>query len=224
MAPERLIRLILIIVYVLLSILVSGRAARTGKCGLLKSVLMPLLVAALASKLLGSGLPDNPRNAFYVIAALTFSCVGDTFLERSEEGRIFLFGLGAFLTGHVLYILAALSQAELALLRPVFILFAIPYLILLVIMLKSLFPSVPKNMRAPVLAYMLVIITMSLAMLARIPSVPALSAALCLIGSVFFLVSDSILAHHVFRGTTFRGVMETYTAAQLLLTCGFLFS
>ena len=209
--------IIVLIAYLGLSSAIARRAAETGKCGILKSALTPLLIVFFLLESGGAHLLPGNGGRIFIIIALSFGCAGDTLLEISEEGKPLVFGLGSFLAGHVFYILAAASDIRPEKLTLLFLIGAVPYV-------RTILPSVPREMKAPVVLYMTVIILMSYSMLLRTGSVSLSSALICLAGSSFFILSDVLLALHVFKGRVFQGVMETYTAAQLLLTCGFLFS
>lgn len=216
--------IIVLIIYLGLSSAIARRAAETGKCGPLKSALTPLLILFYLLAAGDAGLLPGQGGRIFLILALACGCAGDTLLEISEEGKPLVFGLGSFLVGHIFYILAAASDIRAEQLTPLFLIGIIPYVILFVFVIRTILPSVPREMKAPVILYMTVIIMMSYAMLLRFGSVSMSSALICLIGSACFILSDVVLALHVFKGRIFQGVMETYTAAQLLLTCGFLFA
>jgi len=216
--------IIVLIAYLGLSSAIARRAAETGKCGILKSALTPLLIVFFLLESGGAHLLPGNGGRIFIIIALSFGCAGDTLLEISEEGKPLVFGLGSFLAGHVFYILAAVSDIRPEKLTLLFLIGAVPYVLLFIRVVRTILPSVPREMKAPVVLYMTVIILMSYSMLLRTGSVSLSSALICLAGSSFFILSDVLLALHVFKGRVFQGVMETYTAAQLLLTCGFLFS
>lgn len=216
--------IIVLIAYLGISSAVARRAAETGKCGPLKSALTPLLIAFFLLGNGSAGLLPGHGGKIFIILALACGCAGDTLLEISEEGKPLVFGLGSFLIGHVFYILAAASGIRPEKLTPLFLIGAVPYVLLFIWVVQTILPSVPREMKGPVLLYMTVIILMSCSMLLRTGSVSLSSALICLVGSAFFILSDIVLALHVFKGRLFQGVMETYTAAQLLLTCGFLFA
>ena len=213
--------IIILFLYLALSSAVCRRAAETGKCGRLKSALTPLLMALYLCAAAGEAKPDIILR-ICLIFALAFGCAGDTLLEISEEGKYLVFGLSSFLIGHLFYIAASLSGISRSHLHPILFSGLIPYAVLFVAVVRKILPSVQKEMKTAVIVYMTVIILMSISMLLRFGSVSFSSASVCLAGSALFILSDILLALHVFKGKAFRGVMETYTSAQLLLTLGFL--
>ena len=78
-------------------------------------------------------------------------------------------------------------------------------------------------MRIPVTTYLVIILLMNMTALLRAGSVSLTSSVLVSAGAFLFMISDSILSFKIFCEKKGRGVMETYTAAQLLIVCGLLF-
>ncbi len=151
-----------------------------------------------------------------VLAGLVLSLIGDFFLML--PGDRFVPGLVAFLLAHVCYIIAfapgSSGKAR-----------ALAFLMVAAIAagnLAGLLPRVDAALRIPVLAYVVVLATMSAFALARMwtPTVAHVlprSARLAAIGAVLFMVSDSLLAWDRFAGgVPARAllVLATYYAAQ----------
>ena len=186
--------------------------AETQKKRIMKPFLMPLL--ALWYFLSSSG-PD-----YRIIAGLFFGWLGDVILLKKNKKRIAA-GLAAFFMGHVMYIFAVFRPVQFSLYMAAGILIYSAYILLVV---RKLFPYVGRKMRIPVSIYILIISLMSFLAFVRASAYPSLPVFLIWAGSVFFVISDSILAFAFFRKKREHLVMETYLAAQLLIVLGFLFS
>ena len=156
-----------------------------------------------------------------LILALVFSVNGDLLLELRRVGRVgpeqfFLFGLVAFLIAHIFYIALfakAKAAGRITVARQVAIVIA---LMAAVATTMTLWPGLAE-MRIPVLAYSLVLVTMVVS--AQYSSFAPKVA----IGALLFFASDTMLAINIF-GYPFSGarplVWITYYLAQLLITLG----
>ena len=163
----------------------------------------------------------------YVIPlALFFSLMGDVFLMFLGE-RFFLLGLSSFLLAHVCYILAFghmhNRSGERPLLRrkPWLIFFFVFYLAMLMLLI---YPGLGP-MRAPVVVYSIVILTMSLMALNRWKRVPQDSFSWVFFGALLFMLSDSLIAITRFGFPipfSQTWIMLTYMAAQYLIVAGML--
>jgi uncharacterized membrane protein YhhN len=69
----------------------------------LEYVAKPLTMVALIATVLAMTPTDTTARWFFVVA-LVFSLIGDVFLMLPDRERFFVFGLGAFLIGHLAYI------------------------------------------------------------------------------------------------------------------------
>lgn len=140
-----------------------------------------------------------------------FSALGDVLLEI--PANLFVFGLGAFLLAHVLYIAAFLSRSTAA--AP---LRALPFIVWCGGMFMWMKPGLGP-MLVPVALYVTVIGTM-LWRAAALFSLSDLSTRWALGGAVVFALSDSILAVNRFI-EPFDGashlIMVTYWGGQLCL-------
>jgi len=174
------------------------------------SIVLLLMIAAIAR------LRSNS-----LVMALGFSAIGDSFLGVRQLGplnpkQLFLFGLVSFLIAHLFYVTlfvtnrapsAAGSSRRLACAAVV-----ITAVATLFVLWHGLGP-----MRAPVLAYSLVLTAMAItAQLSRFSNVVRF-------GALCFVASDTMLALSLF-GHPFTGshilVWITYYAAQALITAG----
>ena len=148
-----------------------------------------------------------------VLAALALCLVGDLLLIPKGSRPAFLAGLVSFLLGHVGYCVAfaqlGLSNRGLAA--------AVPLVLVGVFVLRWLMPNVETRMRAPVLAYVLVISCM--VTLAAGAGVHTASWTLPL-GAVLFYLSDLAVARDRFvsRGFVNRAWgLPLYYGGQLVL-------
>ncbi|GHU09307.1 hypothetical protein FACS1894151_06800 [Spirochaetia bacterium] len=161
---------------------------------------------------------ENSHPVLAVIAAAVFGWIGDVLLIKITEKKYFLFGLAAFLLGHVCYVIAMTGKITVLNSTALIISIAasIPLGIITFILIRP-----DKAMRIPVLLYEMVIITMSISALQLLFLYPR--GAVIFTGSVFFLVSDLSLAWGTFRGFPKWGnflVMATYIIGQALILLG----
>jgi len=156
-----------------------------------------------------------------LVAALALCAVGDAFLAGDPQ-RWLPFGLGAFLGGHVVYLLLFADDA--AGLQPVFWL-AGPVVIAAALLLVWLRPSLGA-LRPAVMAYVVAIVAMVCASLL----LPWPRFWPVTLGALAFMASDAILAADLFKGVKLAGsprltawaVWFLYFGAQALMTWGFL--
>ena len=157
---------------------------------------------------------------------LVFSLLGDIFLLQPERG--FIFGLAAFLAGHLCYILGFNT-------RPVQLnsLFFLPLAVTAlagILVGRYILRGLKRGkthsrMKTPLLMYMLVIGMMVISALACFfrPTWPWAAAALSSLGAISFMTSDSILASDRFvRQRWWAGVtiMVTYHLGQVMIISG----
>lgn len=160
--------------------------------------LVPLLLAIGAST----------AGRWWFTTALVLCLAGDVLLLPQVDR--FRSGLAAFLAGHVAFIVGLLGLER----HPLGLL-AVPLLLLVGLGVgPPLLRAAPRSLRAPVTAYMLVILAMAAAAAATLR--PAAIA-----GAGLFVASDTLLAWNRFRSrlpTGRLGVMVTYHLALGLLT------
>ncbi|MGI5978894.1 MAG: lysoplasmalogenase [Oscillospiraceae bacterium] len=184
-----------------------------------KPLLMPLLALAYWLAMRG-----NESFALFLVIALLCGFLGDTFLLGTTQ-KLFTCGLLAFLAGHIFYILLFLDRTELSTLPLLgFILPLVVYVLLFWLVIKKLYPSLKKEDKPCVTVYMIAILLMNYAAL---QFGLAGNSYLPFVGSIFFVLSDTMLAfqHFKFRSTPFSriAIMSTYLVAQMLITFGFVF-
>ncbi|MFO7678949.1 MAG: lysoplasmalogenase [Chloroflexota bacterium] len=158
------------------------------------------------------GVSDNALYKTLIIAGLVFSLGGDVFLMF--PAKYFIAGLVSFLIGHLCYIAAFATDGGFQLSW-----WLLPIAVYGVIIYRILYPHLGK-MRAPVTAYVLIILTMAWQALTRWSVLQTTGALLAAVGAVFFVVSDSALALDRFR-EKYRSarviVLTTYWLAQWLI-------
>ncbi|HSN75330.1 MAG TPA: lysoplasmalogenase [Anaerolineae bacterium] len=187
-------------------------AGRMDDAYWLRMVAKPIPVLMLA--LWVSGLQVKGRYQLAIMIGLLLSALGDILLEFSDA--TFLLGLGAFLLGHVAYIVAFLQDSRK--LHPFYGAASYAYGFLAAIFLMT--TGNLGGMIGVVYLYILVITTMLWRAACRldVPTVPRFSAWAGLAGALFFVVSDSVLAFRLFETPIQLGgavVMVTYWLGQL---------
>ena len=173
----------------------------------LEAVVKPAVMVALAAGLFA--LPARVEaERWWFVAALACSLAGDVLLlPRLDRFRL---GLAAFLAGHLAY-LAGFRTVPF---HPAALWIAVP---LLAAAAAAVGPPILRRadsaLRAPIAAYLVVILAMA-ASAAASPSRPALA------GAALFLASDGMLAWDRFVKPLPAGrllVISTYHAGQILL-------
>ena len=160
------------------------------------------------------------------LIAFFFSWVGDLLLLLSGT-LFFLSGLGAFLIAHLFYIYAFLQVEDsnrTPFLRKKAWMF-LPFIAYSVPMFWILFPGMSQFMRIITIIYTLTILTMAGSALNRKTRVPENSFLLVMMGAIFFVCSDSLIAVNKFALKIPHSgfwVMSSYILAQLLMMIGLL--
>ncbi len=184
-----------------------------------KPALMPILILYLAFSTKGVG-----AVRFTMIAALVFSWFGDVFLMFDKQsGGLFVYGLAAFLTAHILYIYYFLAVRRLNRVetRP-----SVRALIAIILYSGALFAFIAPHvgqMLVPVAIYSAALTAMLATSLAAFRFGDQDFGKLCVAGTLLFVVSDSILAVNRFAVPFTAGpvlVMLTYGIAQFLICEG----
>ncbi|MCF8226268.1 MAG: lysoplasmalogenase [Bacteroidales bacterium] len=163
-----------------------------------------------------------------VLFAFFFSWVGDMFLMFSDgyDNEMFFYaGVGGFFFAQVSYIMVFLLNTEnnikgLLLRNPLWIIPFVGYGALIYIIL---YPSLEGIMVPVIPVYAISLIGMSLAALNRRDRVNLESFQLVFTGSVFFVISDSLIAINKFHAEIPRAgflIMFTYILAQYLIMRG----
>ncbi len=150
----------------------------------------------------------------WLLAALLFCLLGDLLLMPDSE-RAFLAGLAAFLCGHLLFAVAFFQLPGNTLGLAISVL---PAMILLVTVWRWLIPHVGREMKLPVILYILVISAMLLCAGLTLGQAPA---CLIIIGAWGFACSDLAVARRQFilPASRLNGVWGTplYFLSQMVL-------
>ena len=185
-----------------------------------KVLLMPLLALAF---LLFWLVLSQAALPWIVIAALMLGCAGDTLLLNHHHRIGLPVGLACFSAGHVLYIVQIWRLVTPPAWRAA-ALIALLYIAVAGLFYRKLFPHLPGKFRMPALLYTLLLTALS-ASAAMAAFSLRLGASVVWVGTLLFMLSDSILSFEVFRGESSHGnlkVMSSYIAAQACLSAGFL--
>ena len=171
----------------------AGVTARRGAA--VAKALVPLSLLGLAVAAIGSG--SRPVLAAAVALGLLFCAAADYLLGRPDNAAVFVYGLAGFLVAYLIYgaglavdgvSWTAVAAAGAALAGVA----ALQY---------RTFRTLPDSLRLPVLVYMAVVsfLAASAAGFAwGSPGAPA-GRALVLAGSLLIYLSDSLIAHNLFR-------------------------
>lgn len=201
--------------YLLITALNQEEIARV-----LKPFLLPILLVAVYFS-------DGFTTKKILLTALTFSWIGDVVLLFASKGEIyFILGLVAFLISHVFYIVLFGKQTKSMTISNKLSFGAGIGLILLYFfgMITTLGPKLGP-LTVPVVVYAVVISTMLYFALKGSFQWNAIPFQSVLIGALFFIASDSILAFNKFYQpipyASFL-IMITYLAAQYGIVWGIL--
>lgn len=154
------------------------------------------------------------------VYGLFFSFLGDVFLLGKGE-LFFILGLASFLIAHFFYIFMVAKM--LSKVKPMQLLFAsIPFILLFIFLLNILYDSLGA-MKIPVIIYALTISVFGIVSLLLHLQKKVGYSIILLIGVLFFITSDSILAINLFHFQQSYFpllIMFTYVTAQFLI-CSF---
>lgn len=218
-------------------VLVVAEARRWRRIRVVSKLVASAMFIAVGAAAMGScgtaaGATGDPWRMFQtiVVMGLLLGAAGDAALLGKSD-RAFLVGLGAFLLGHVAYVIAAgqlvppdrwLSSAGPIAAAPAAVGLGV---------LAWLWPRL-GSMRLPVIAYVLVIVAMVIGGIAILSTetLPEQNRRLFAAGAVLFFASDLAVARDKFVAATFVNRawgLPCYYAGQLLIawslaptTCG----
>ncbi len=164
-------------------------------------------------------LPGKKAYQWAIIVGLLFSMLGDILLEASEA--TFIFGLVAFLLGHVAYIVAFTRDSRQ--LFPWRALLAYGYGVIIFVVFAT--QGDLGDMMIPILLYVIVITTMLWRAASRVgvAAIDAFSARAGLYGAILFTFSDTLIATNMFvwdmpQPWTRYVIIITYWLGQLGIT------
>jgi uncharacterized membrane protein YhhN len=184
----------------------------------------PLIMIALGVYYFFS---ESNQRSIFVVGAIFFSLLGDVVLMlESRDGIFFILGLASFLMAHVFYIIAYGQHQEEVVVDELQGIqktrLAFPIVLagtgLIIVLYSSL-----GDLKIPVIIYALVLIVMVLNALFRYGRTNAHSFWLVFIGSLLFMISDSVLAINKFLQPISLAkvfIMVTYISAQFFIVRG----
>lgn len=191
------------------------------KIVLLKVISKPLLMPLLLLFYINS----VEENNIFIILALVFSFFGDLFLMIDKKKIFFTFGLINFLFGHILYIVSFIGETSFFSNTPNwYMLILFIYISIAYIIIRELNPYI-SDIKIPVYIYMVTLIIMSFSSFSLIWYYDGIKAWLPAIGSVLFVISDTLLAFNTFKKPLKNGgykIMVTYLLAQFFIVTGFI--
>lgn len=172
----------------------------------LQFIVKPLtMIAIILIAFLNSSAPMN----FYqkaILIGLILSTIGDIFLIKQDQ--FFVQGLISFLLGHICFIAAFWTAPNW--------LSVIPYLIYVVFFLAILWEHLGK-LKIPVIFYAIALALMSWMALSCYFESQDIKTLSAFVGSVIFIVSDSLLAFNKFKSPIPYSpvwILGTYFLAQ----------
>lgn len=186
----------------------------------LKPFLIPFLILAVY-------LSEHFASKKILMIALLFSWIGDVILMFSDRAELyFILGLVAFLISHIVYILLFSKQQKTRTIenKSKYWIGISLILVYFAVMVFTLFPKLGP-LKIPVLVYATVITSMLYFAFKGSFIWVKLSDNPILLGAVFFVSSDSILAFNKFYIPIPSGsflIMLTYIAAQYFIVNGIL--
>ncbi len=173
--------------------------------------------ATLACVLLAAGARPARSSRYQrgVVIALLFGLAGDVLLMLPNEA-LFPAGLGVFLIGHFAYLWAFTDGVKFFERPAPAVYFGLVAGLLLIVLLRS----VEGPLRAPLVAYVLVLATMAAQARVRALVRPDAGARLAAVGATLFVLSDALLGIERFV-TPFPlahvAILVTYWGAQWAL-------
>ncbi|MHA1732426.1 MAG: lysoplasmalogenase [Promethearchaeota archaeon] len=183
----------------------------------------PLLMPLLALYYVTSGAAVD----WLVLAGVFLGFLGDVFLLKEGDEKMFLLGLVSFLLGHLFYVAAFLLsiQAGSSQVNYLALLVLLPFALYMGLYLRAMKEPVGE-MFVPVVVYASVITVMSLSALLRATAYASAGGWLVFLGSLLFVASDSVLAVNAFNDKVKVPkprviTMSTYILAQFFIVLGF---
>ncbi len=194
--------------------LLSIRAHYRGEAGRRQVYLFKPLATLLILAVVLVLPPAAERYRWAVVAGLLFSTAGDIFLMLPRDR--FVFGLTSFLVAHLCYLAAFTTGVPLGAAWAGWLPFFLAGGGVVFLVWSGLKPA----LRAPVVAYVVVIAAMAGQAGSRWSLVGGMPALLGLAGASLFVVSDAVLAIDRFRRPFHAAralTLATYYPAQLLI-------
>ena len=153
------------------------------------------------------------------VLAMIGGWLGDIFLMKKEK-KAFLAGAAAFMFGHIFYALMYAMQLKRSAFEPVYLIMLVPYIGYGWFVYHKLKDHLPADIHKLARAYIFYIEAMSFLAFCRLGSVSTAGWLVTWLGSITFMVSDTLVSFEKFVNPEIRGVMETYVPAQWMLMTG----
>lgn len=208
----------LLAVYIVI-VLLHLFACFTGRLPLryfTKPFIIPLLIViAYAS---GAAVPT----AIYF--SLVFAFIGDILMMRKDLPIALLGGIIAFGVSHVLHIVEISKSIS----HPSGIKIAIALIVYIGVgafVFLKLNKYIHQQLKIPTFFYTILLATASFTAFLSLISLPSFSRTLIFLGSLFFMVSDTVLGFQIFKRNwkyADFSVMASYILAQTLITYGYI--
>lgn len=209
----KVMALILFMMVAIINLFSVKHNYKIGKI-LSKPLLMPMLLLFYCSSV------SSP--SIYIISALICGFIGDVFLMA--EGIYVAIGGAAFLAGHIFYSLAFLKLIGFSQIPAGLYVFVLPYLFI-AIYIGMKIKTEKKVIRYAVYTYVLFISAMSFCSLIALWLGSKSQLLISFIGSILFMVSDSMIAlntFHSFKKYSEFYIMLTYIVAQFFIVLGYI--
>ena len=161
---------------------------------------------------------------FFPIPALILGWIGDLLLIRIDKKKNFQLGLAAFLLGHIFYIVTFIQilwQSGGSVNVTALLIFTPQALVLGMVVFRLIKPT--REMRIPVIFYMVFLVSMGLFGFQVFLLNPGAAGLLLVSGCFSFMISDTILAYYTFRKPKISGavlIMGFYILAQAEIILG----
>ncbi len=185
---------------------------------ILRYLTKPLLMPSLAMFYFYASVEPD----IMVLLALLLAFIGDVALMWPWKKPFFITGLSAFLLGHLFYVYLFFKSVDFLYGKYYLLLLAAPLALIGYIIFRKL-KDYLGDMKLPVVIYMFVIMFMCFLSFTRVCCFTGSQLFLPVVGSIFFVTSDTILAFYEFKSKFPKGgvyYMSTYILAQLLIVLG----
>ena len=165
---------------------------------------------------------SNASFAKMVFLGLCFGALGDIllnlrYLSKSHGQKIFLLGIAAFLTGHILYLVALIPLSSNLLIS------LIAGVIVAALLLLYIFKKMSVKLAFQIFGvfYIGAVVLMTAVAIGNLIAMPDTNRLMYALGAVLFTVSDIVLIFNTFGGTTKFSMRITnlslYYIGQLLI-------
>ncbi len=223
------ISLILLILFVILSAIhIAGEYMEESKKLKIRTSTKPFLLPLLLGYYALNSIESEYPIVWLIAIGLFLGFVGDVALLKPKVPALFILGLASFLIGHILYVIAFLQASNTFSGINIFVFAFIAVYIVVFILIQRFLGDSTKEMKIPVILYMIIILTMSFCSLALLfsPQTGYMKTPLfAFLGSLCFIASDFMLANQLFK-KPFKFdqayIMLTYLLAQFLIAQAYL--